>query len=519
MIPPVFRPADASWTKLLGSSFAWNSSFYTFNAPKHSQTDVSIHRKASFMRFPVVSLNQGRIGNLRIAGNQVFDAKGQRRLFTRIVEFTMIIAAFFIPVSMALGQYTYLMVLLGTLALFSISYYLNCMEREVLSKVLYMLTFFSAITVLAFVVGISSGIHFGYLPVSMLSLLLFRNKWISVLPFLACLGMAIGFHAGYFGEVTNTLEHDEAFIHMNLVIIGLVLFGFFFNVYFSSSAEFKDQKLIFLNRESTKRNEEIMKNLEMARKIQSSLFPPDFAFNSLFPDSFVVYLPRETVSGDFYWVDQVGDTKYCAMIDCTGHGVPAAFVSILGHQGLNRCLYDLKITEPADILNRLHEIMFHVLRKDVNLLLDGMDMSLFALNTKDNTLTFSGAQNSLLLVRDNQLKYPGHDPEYRGIYESLYKIPGQRQSVGSEYLKRPFTQQTFTIQEEDVLYLYTDGYVDQFGGNRGKKMMHKPFKKLLLSIQNLDMKGQQKELIRYYNNWKEDLPQIDDVCVIGIRLK
>lgn len=437
-------------------------------------------------------------------------------IYNKLVAISLLTYLTFIPLTGIVGSLTYFFIIAFSSVTLALCLYLNSISFHSLSKVIFMATLIISIYLIADHLGNDSAVFLCLVPISTLPLLFFKNPRNALFVLSICMLTFILLQTDFEVMVKFQAIPWKTNLLYNAIVFGVLIIGYFYNIFFKISSEEKDEKLILVNRDISKRNEKILENIQLARNIQANLLPYDSQFKALFSKSFVLYMPRDMVSGDFYWVESCGDLSYCAVIDCTGHGVPGAFVSIIGHQGLNRCVNDLKLTEPADILNKLHEMIFHVLRKEDSLILDGMDMSLLCHNRTTNTISYSGAQNSILMVRNNDFDFDGQEAEYRGINHSLFKIPAQRQSVGSEYLKEPFYQTNIDLKDGDSIYLYTDGYVDQFGGPHQKKLMHKQFKKLLLSLSNFEPENQLSELQYYFENWKGNLKQTDDICVIGI---
>ena len=437
-------------------------------------------------------------------------------IFNRLIVISLIWYLLLIPVSGILEIISFFRIVSLTIFMLCFCLFLNSRQYFRISKFL----FISILTASAFfsssLLELASGSFLVLVPFTALPILYYKSKTASFITL--CAAIFVYLYSTRAGSGNTQIDDWKGMILMNLMVIGSTLLCYSYNIYFKLSAEEKEGVLVSLNREINRKNSRIIENINLARGIQANLLPYGHRFSSLFPESFILYKPRDIVSGDFYWVEEKGDRDYCAVIDCTGHGVPGAFVSILGHQGLNRCLHDLHLTDPSEILNKLHEIMFQVLRKEESLILDGMDVSIISYNRKTAVMNFAGAGNSMLIARLNECELSGFPLEYRGINHSLYKLPAQLQSVGSKFIKEPFSQVSIEILPSDMIYLYTDGFVDQFGGPNRKKLMHKQFRKLLLSVPQLDMAAQRRELESYFDVWRGGDGQTDDVCVIGIRL-
>ena len=253
------------------------------------------------------------------------------------------------------------------------------------------------------------------------------------------------------------------------------------------------------------KNKNITDSINYAQKIQEAMLPPQTYFKKLLPESFVLYRPKDIVSGDFYWVNEKKDKIFVTAVDCTGHGVPGAFMSMIGFEILDKIINDQGIEQPAEILNilsRAIEDTFSKGEKDIALK-DGMDIAFCVIDRKNEMLQFAGAFNPLFLLRDN----------------TLTEIKGDRMSVGilESGQKTTFTNHVVTLEKDDVIYLFSDGYADQFGGPHGKKFMYRRLRHLLLTIHLLKMDDQKTLLEESIEGWMGNLDQIDDILIIGIK--
>lgn len=259
------------------------------------------------------------------------------------------------------------------------------------------------------------------------------------------------------------------------------------------------------------KNRDITDSIKYAHRIQTALLKPGEHISTHLPPHFIFYKPKDILSGDFYWVIEKNDYLYLAAVDCTGHGVPGALLSMLGIAFLNEIVSAVEVITPATILNQLRDKIIKELNKANSLpdTKDGMDISLIRLNLKTNELVFSGANNPLWVFRNNEI--------------SIYK--GAKQSVAYSSNPVPFENVEMHLQPEDVFYLFSDGFVDQFGGkdvpegkSGGKKFMTKRLKELLLSVYQLPADEQRQKIGEVFEQWKGDLEQVDDVCVIGVKV-
>ena len=279
-------------------------------------------------------------------------------------------------------------------------------------------------------------------------------------------------------------------------------------------------------------NQSVFSSIRYAQRIQTAILPGEEEISPLFQDHFVFFRPRDIVSGDIYWFASVrtsendpdldqniprvigqetapddSDLALFAAMDCTGHGVPGAFLSILGHDILNQTLKEPRVNRPVDALTFLDfavQRTFERSKNDHGEVKDGMDMSMCALDRGNLKLHFAGAQNPCYVVREG----------------TLYELQGDKHAIGEriEEASNAFTHQSFDLEKGDAIYLFSDGYADQFGGPKGKKFKYKPFKQMLCDLHHLDMKEQLRIIEETFDSWKQDHEQVDDVLVIGVRV-
>jgi serine phosphatase RsbU (regulator of sigma subunit) len=246
----------------------------------------------------------------------------------------------------------------------------------------------------------------------------------------------------------------------------------------------------------------ITDSIHYAKRIQTALLPSLELFSDEI-DHFVLYKPRDIVSGDFYWVAKIDGQQMVIAADCTGHGVPGAFMSMLGVSLLNEIILNKRIIQPDQVLNVLREYIIQSLKQVVQTsgIKDGMDMCVCLIDFKKNKMQFAGANNPLWIFADGKLN----------------EIKGDKMPVAIHDNMPPFTNHVVDIKKGDTFYIFSDGYADQFGGPQQKKILNKNFKMLLQKVQNLPMLEQGSKINEFFEDWRKELEQIDDVCVIGIR--
>ncbi len=262
-------------------------------------------------------------------------------------------------------------------------------------------------------------------------------------------------------------------------------------------------QLAIKNEELAEKNKDITDSIRYAKRIQDASLCKEENLKAIIPNSYLYFKPKDIVSGDFYWVKKQGDDIFVAVVDCTGHGVPGAFLSIVANNIINQAFEQCANKQPNVILNEISKIASTALQSSVDSyqLRDGMDIALCKISTTNKTVEFAGAHNPLYLVRQNK----------------LIEYPADHFSIGNTEGKQ-YTNQTFTYEENDFLFMFSDGFADQFGGEKGKKLKASNFQQILIKNINHDLDTQLDKLDKSFKEWKGNLEQIDDICVLGIRL-
>ncbi len=248
------------------------------------------------------------------------------------------------------------------------------------------------------------------------------------------------------------------------------------------------------------KNKEILDSINYAKRIQSAILPPLRIVKEYLKESFILYKPKDVVAGDFYWLEHKNGKILFAAADCTGHGVPGAMVSVVCNNALNRSVREYGLIEPGKILDKAREIVIQEFEKSDEEVKDGMDIALCSL--EGNKLQYAGANNPLWIIRNGE----------------ILETKANKQPIGKFDNPLSYNTHSFELQKGDIIYIFSDGYVDQFGGEKGKKFKAKAFRKMLLDIENKNMDEQRLLIDNTFESWKGNLEQIDDVCVIGVRI-
>jgi len=300
-------------------------------------------------------------------------------------------------------------------------------------------------------------------------------------------------------------KNAKLLLYVSLLVL-VVIVALAFQLYKGLKANKEKNRIISEQKHLVdEKNKDITDSINYAKKIQEAILPPKELKYRIYENAFVFCKPRDIVSGDFYWYTEKNNKRIIAAIDCTGHGVPGAFMSMIGNTFLTEIVEGKGITDPASILSEMRHLVIKALKQtdDATESKDGMDMALLCFDDKNRTVEYAGANNPMWMMLNGECVEFKADSRPIGYY----RIKGL-----------PFTNHKIDYQKGDTFYIFTDGYADQFGGAKGKKLKYKPFKEILLSVQNEPMLKQEEILDQKFEEWKGTLDQIDDVLIIGVRV-
>lgn len=316
-------------------------------------------------------------------------------------------------------------------------------------------------------------------------------------------------------EALLSQEKTKGYALYGGLALTLLFGGFMFNRYKKTNRqkiiiEQKEKEASFQKALVENKNKEILDSISYAKRLQEAILPPTNMWKEALQESFILYKPKDIVAGDFYWLEfgQSGGKRsnliHFTAADCTGHGVPGAMVSVVCANALSRTVNEFQIEEPGKILDKVRELVIQTFEKSESEVKDGMDISLCTLNTKTLELMWAGANNPLWLVRKSSA--------------AITEIKGDKQPVGSYSHSSSFITHKIKLERGDCIYIFTDGFADQFGGDKGKKFKSSKMKELILSVYDEPMQRQLKILGEAYESWRGGIEQVDDVCVIGVRV-
>lgn len=252
------------------------------------------------------------------------------------------------------------------------------------------------------------------------------------------------------------------------------------------------------------RNKDLIDSLNYARRIQAALLPAEHHIRKIFSDYFIYYRPKHIVSGDFYWFSERDDKYFIAAADCTGHGVPGALMSMIGLELIQKIINEMRVDDSDQVLltmNRELESAFFKEESGKALIRDGIEMGICIIDKKTREMEFSGAFLPVYIVRDDK----------------LIEIKGDKKNVVQSFAMVSFNRSTFRLQEGDLLYLFSDGYADQFGGPENKKFMYRRLRHILLTISKYPLNDQERILDETIASWMDGHDQIDDMMILGVR--
>lgn len=327
-----------------------------------------------------------------------------------------------------------------------------------------------------------------------------------------------------FLKINSSLLFDEIMVNGGLLTFSVAMFSVYLirtrynltkkEIIARLALKSTNEELSFKNEIIEEKNKEIIDSINYAKRIQLALITPEDVLKKVVPNSFVYFQPKDIVSGDFYWFTELSTTKegtnnehlvvFC-VADCTGHGVPGAFMSLIGMKILNQSIKQKEVNSPSEALDFLNTQVYDTMNKHASedsIVRDGMDAVLFAINFNKLTLNFAGANNPLLIIRNKE----------------VIELKADKQPIGAYDTQKPFTNNVFNLHQGDTIYAFTDGYIDQFGGEDGKKLKSKRFKEKLLECVDLSMEQQKEFLQTYFMQWKGNLEQLDDVCILGVKI-
>ncbi|MFN3916575.1 MAG: PP2C family protein-serine/threonine phosphatase [Flavobacteriales bacterium] len=470
-------------------------------------------------------------------------------LINRITAVLAAVVVVYIPIEIVFNGLGLTHIILIQLALFCLVLFWNYKGYFEFAKYYFLFLILLIVATVPIVAPPEARNEYFAVPASIAGVLFFKEKWKSFL--FMVISLALFYYIGYLRKsIPPMVEMEqELLLFFSQIFIAMVfLMNFIVVIYFRLTNE-DYEKIIHNQRDALKKtnelvsekNQEITDSINYAKRIQQAILPSSKLIHEYLPESFILYKPKDIVAGDFYWLESPtplfisppqlagemsvnGGQRWMGVLfacaDCTGHGVPGAMVSVVCHNALNRSVREYGLTNPGKILDKTREIVTQEFEKSDEEVKDGMDISLCAL--QGNTLSWAGANNPLWIIADENRTDPSGFKNLTGLSaangKTLYEIKSNKQPIGKVDNPQPFTTHTIELKQGDTFYIFTDGYQDQFGGDKGKKFKASKLKELLLSIQDKTMEEQKGFLDQAFEDWRGELEQVDDLCVIGVRI-
>lgn len=450
-----------------------------------------------------------RLLNLGISDDTQESLKRKIKLANFIALFALVVSVPNIPV------YAYFKLNLIVFTSFCVAgvcilaMYLQHLKKHMLGFSTLTLCMTLLLDVMTLQFGLVTNMHFFHLCTCMTSLILMTDR-----PLLRNLTIGVSLGSFFFmlfymrnsagliqisDDLADVLKYYGYFNYFTIFLFTIM----FFSSFVKQNAIFQD-KLSLQNVILEHRNKQIVDSIEYAKYIQDAILPPIHTVQTHLEESFVFYKPKDIVAGDFYWIDPQPDGSVLfAAADATGHGVPGAMVSVVCTNALNLAVKEFDLVEPGLILDKTREIITDCFQKPGTNVMDGMDISLCHISADKKTLKWAGANNPLWLINKAG---------------EITEIKANKQAVGRTGNPQPFKTHTLNLEKGDCFYLFTDGYADQFGGQKAKKYMQKRLKEFLLSIYKKPMELQKDLIQNNLEKWKGNLEQVDDICFAGVRI-
>jgi serine phosphatase RsbU (regulator of sigma subunit) len=458
------------------------------------------------------------ISRLGLHENEGVEAYREIILLNRLLSISPIVMAIYLPVEVVLNGWKLVPAVSILIILLLIPLLMNRYRMFVVAKFMTLAIIILFIFFAGLMVGKGVHNHVAYIPSVLMSLLLFQSKHIRVASFLII--TLIFLYQQYLLNVISPYYEIEPLLKERFSILFFVMalfltfiIGWYFLSLNSQYEMIIQEQKISLNQKAVEiadKHKEITDSIHYASRIQRSFLATKQMLDENLNDYFVFFQPKDVVSGDFYWssILKNGNFAFCCA-DSTGHGVPGAIMSILNISSLEKAIETA--TEPHLILNKTRELIIERLKKDGSPEggKDGMDASLISINPEKTKMTYVAAQNPIWIIRSSSASN----------LKELIEIKPEKMPVGKhENDTIPFVGGAIDLQKGDLIYTITDGFQDQFGGEKGKKFMVKKMREYILSISHLSMKEQHQKLNEVFTHWKGDLEQVDDVCVIGVKI-
>ncbi|MDX1349091.1 MAG: SpoIIE family protein phosphatase [Putridiphycobacter sp.] len=451
---------------------------------------------------------------LGLSGDEDSGLKRTVILTNRLILLTLLFGILYIPIDLIfISEKVYIPMFVFPFAIGALFAVMAGKRYQLAAGLLILI---SSIHVAFMSVAIAMGsVQLFFIPLFMFNLTLLKKKAAKIL--LAILIVALFFFAEldqYFRRFEDMVADPNEFLFTTINICLVFVASFYSAFHFKSTNLVYEKDIISQSiaiqeqhQKLEKVHAEIQESIQYAKRIQTAILPPPKLVKKYLEDSFIIYEPKDIISGDFYWTEIYDDRILYAVADCTGHGVSGAMISVVCHNALNRAVREFKLLDPAEIFEKTREIIISDFQTGGYDIMDGMDIALVSIPLYNNVdeakeIKYAGANSPLYLIRNGMLK----------VY------PADRQPIARFHAQFAFSTRSISVQKGDMVYIFTDGFVNQFGGKRGKKMKYERFRELLLHNANLDVGNQSQNISQSFYQWKGSYDQVDDVCMIGVKI-
>lgn len=447
-----------------------------------------------------------KLHNLGIRASDPFNFKNKVRVFNNAIIVIFFISLFYCITSFVIHFYWATVVTFYSILSTIFSLYLVSIRKSCIAFHYMMWYGFIFLSCFSFLFGTSNNSYYYFLFMPIACNIFFDTKKESVFYLIiSILFMAANIvYTDYFEPYYKKESWMPLVSYPNIIFAPLLIFlgvSLFKKENISYAYQIEEQRKTL-----EEKNNEITDSINYAKRLQNAILPPLSFIRKYLPEVFIIYKPKDIVAGDFYWMEHMADTTFIAAADSTGHGVPGAMVSVVCCNALNRALNEYEITDPGKILDKTRELVMTTFAKSDDEVKDGMDISLLAIKALNNgsfDIKWSGANNSLWYIENGE----------------LVQIKAHKQPIGNTLNPTPFPTHELILQKNTIIFLITDGFADQFGGVEGKKFKQKQLQQILISNFEQPLEQQKQQLENAFELWKGNLDQVDDITVIGIKLK
>jgi serine phosphatase RsbU (regulator of sigma subunit) len=442
--------------------------------------------------------------------------KKRIRLLNRLVVLACMVMLLFGLLDLATGYYEMTLFAVFICSTGFIEQYLVKKRWYTAAKHVTFLVMWGTLFTTSLLVGGQAGAQYMFVPLAMYPLMIYSSRKTALVVFILIYGGFVLVH--YLQQEIEpwiTLPAHLVPTYILAAAFNMMLITYLFTSYGRSVNESYEKMILEKSDQLSEAYKDITDSIAYAKRIQDAYLPPPHVLNYMFPQSFLLFQPKDVVSGDFYWFytfkDENGNISpesYLAVADCTGHGVPGSIMSVICCNALNEVVITRQISDVGKILDEVRTTVIRMLKSDSHSnQKDGMDIALVKINRETGQLHYSGANNPLWIIQKNVTSH-----------NNLIELKADKQPIGMFPDMKPFSSHEIQLKKGDLVFLTSDGYADQFGGPKGKKFKYSNLQKILLENSNVELQTLNLKLQTIFNTWRGDLEQVDDICLIGVSI-